>query len=102
VTAEFDGSASTSSGQIFGRINASGDSLRQLAAWLGAPIEGGFGLESYRIVGRLAAGAEELAFSNAEFWLDALHGRGDFNLMELHGKPYVSGRLEMFEADFNP
>jgi AsmA protein len=65
VTAEFDGSASTSSGQIFGRINASGDSLRQLAAWLGAPIEGGFGMESYRIVGRLAAAAWSAPYRSA-------------------------------------
>lgn len=102
LTASFDGRTTAASGELQGAVRASGPSLRQLAAWGGAPITGGVGLERFAVSGELGIGGGQFAFSNAGFSLDLIRGRGDFILSELRNKPYVSGRLELFDLDVNP
>ncbi|MGE0597753.1 MAG: AsmA family protein [Hyphomonadaceae bacterium] len=102
LLAEFDGATTAASGEVSGLIVASGPSLRRLAAWAGAPIQGGVGLEAFAVDGRIQVGRGALEFSNAAFALDLLRGRGDFTLSQLRGKPYLSGRLEVFDFDLNP
>ena len=102
VTARFDGQTTAASGELAGALNASGPSLRQLAAWTGAPLRPGAGMENFSISGRLALGGGRYDFSNASFEVDLLRGRGDFVLSRLRGKPYLSGRLELFDFDLNP
>lgn len=102
IEAEFDGQTLASSGELAGTVRANGPSLRDLAAWVGAPIQGGVGLEQFAITGRLGAGGGAYQFTNAGFEIDQVRGRGDFVLTELNGKPYLSGRLELFDFDFNP
>jgi AsmA protein len=102
VTAAFNGQTVAASGELAGAVQASGSSLRQLTAWAGAPIQGGVGLENYQVAGRLAIGGGRYDFSNASFTLDRVSGRGDFVLSQLRGKPYLSGRLEVFDFDLNP
>lgn len=102
IDARFDGQTVAASGELAGAVQASGPSLRQLAAWTGAPIQGATGLENFSVSGRLAIGGGRYDFSNASFTLDRLQGRGDFVLSQLRGKPYLSGRLELFDFDLNP
>ncbi|MEZ5994531.1 MAG: AsmA family protein [Hyphomonadaceae bacterium] len=102
LTASFNGQTVASSGELAGAVRASGPSLRQLAAWAGAPLQGAVGLEQFAVAGRLVIGAGRYAFSNAGFAVDLVRGRGDFELSELRGKPYLSGRLELFDFDLNP
>jgi AsmA protein len=102
IIAAFNGQTTAASGEIAGSVQASGPSLRQLTAWAGAPIQGGVGLENYQVAGRLAIGGGRYDFSNASFTLDRVSGRGDFVLSQLRGKPYLSGRLEVFDFDLNP
>jgi AsmA protein len=102
LTAHFEGQTTAASGAVAGLVRASGPSLRQLAAWTGAPIQGGVGLEQFAISGRLQIGGGAYSFSNAGFALDLVRGRGDFVLSQRNGKPYVSGRLELFDFDLNP
>lgn len=102
LNADFDGQTTAASGELAGLIHASGPSLRQLAAWSGAPLQGGVGFENFNVSGRLSIGGGRYEFSNAGFGLDRISGRGDFVLSQLRGKPYLSGRLELFDFDFNP
>lgn len=102
LNAEFEGQTLAASGEVAGTIRANGPSLRQLAAWTGAPIRGGVGLEQFAVSGRLEIARGAYAFSNAGFAIDLVRGRGDFILSELRGKPYLSGRLQLFDFDLNP
>ena len=102
INAEFDGQTIAASGELAGTMRANGPSLRQLAAWVGSPIQGGVGLEQFAITGRLGVGGGAYQFSDAGFAIDLVRGRGDFVLTELRGKPYLSGRLELFDFDLNP
>lgn len=102
VTARFDGETTAASGELAGAVQASGPSLRQLATWTGAPMRDGVGMENFSVSGRLVLGGGRYDFSNASFELDRLRGRGDFVLSQLRGKPYLSGRLELFDFDLNP
>lgn len=102
MIANFNGRTTAASGEVDGNIQASGPSLRQLAAWAGAPIQGGVGFEHFAVSGHVAVGGGQFNFSNAGFALDLIRGRGDFILSQLRGKPYLSGRLELFDFDLNP
>lgn len=102
IDAEFDGQTIAASGELAGTMRANGPSLRQLAAWVGSPIQGGVGLEQFAVTGRIGIGNGAFQFSNAGFALDLVRGRGDFVLSEVRGKPYLSGRLELFDFDLNP
>lgn len=102
LTASFEGQTIAASGELAGLISAQGPSLRQLAAWTGAPLQGGAGLEQFAVSGRVAIGEGVYAFSNAGFAIDLIRGRGDFTLSQSRGRPYLSGRLELFDFDLNP
>lgn len=102
VNAEFDGQTIAASGELAGTMRANGPSLRRLAAWVGSPIQGGVGLEQFAVTGRLGVGGGAYQFTNAGFQVDLVRGRGDFVLTEARGKPYLSGRLELFNFDLNP
>jgi len=102
LNAEFRGQTVAASGEVAGNVQASGPSLRQLSTWVGAPIQGGVGFEQYAVQGRLQIGGGQYNFSNAGFAVDLVRGRGDFILSERNNKPYLSGRLEVFDFDLNP
>lgn len=102
LTAEFRGQTVATSGELAGTVRASGPSLRQLAAWSGTPLQNAVGLEQFAVTGRLTVGGGAYTFSNAGFAVDQVRGRGDFVLSELRDKPYLSGRLEVFDFDLNP
>lgn len=102
LTAEFQGQTVASSGELSGTVRASGPSLRQLASWSGTPLQDAVGLEQFAVTGRVTIGGGAYTFSNAGFAVDQVRGRGDFVLSELRDKPYLSGRLELFDFDLNP
>ncbi|MEZ5956956.1 MAG: AsmA family protein [Hyphomonadaceae bacterium] len=102
LTAEFRGQTVATSGELAGTVRASGPSLRQLASWSGTPVQNAVGLEQFAVTGRLTIGGGAYTFSNAGFAVDQVRGRGDFVLSELRDKPYLSGRLELFDFDLNP
>ncbi|MFT3726530.1 MAG: AsmA family protein [Terricaulis sp.] len=101
LTATFSGESAIA-GALNGQMLASGPNLRQFAAWIGTPIHGGVGLEQFQVNGLLATGDREFTFSNAGFAIDLVQGRGDFAISQRNGKPYLSGRLQLFDFDMNP
>lgn len=102
IVATFEGQTIAASGELAGMLSAEGPSLRQLGAWTGVSVQDGAGLGQFAVSGRVAIGEGVYDFSNAGFALDLLRGRGDFTLSEVRGKPYLSGRLELFDFDLNP
>ncbi|MEZ5961626.1 MAG: AsmA family protein [Hyphomonadaceae bacterium] len=102
LTAEFRGQTVATSGELSGTVRASGPSLRQLASWSGTPLQNAVGLEQFAVTGRLVIGGGAYTFTNAGFAVDQVRGRGDFVLSELRDKPYLSGRIELFDFDLNP
>lgn len=99
---DFDGQTLAASGEIAGLLNTSGPSLRRLATWVGSPLQSGVGLEAFAISGRVEITGGRYSFTNAGFALDRLRGRGDFELSRVNARPYLSGRLELFDFDLNP
>lgn len=102
VTASLSGQLAAGTGAFAGQVEATGPSLRRMLAWLVAPIAQGYGLEAFTVSGTLTTAPNEIAFENASMSIDAIRGRGDFVLQQSRNKPYVSGRLELFEVDVNP
>jgi AsmA protein len=102
LNATFSGQTVATSGEIAGTVRASGPNLRELASWTGSPLQGGAGLAQFAVTGRIVVGGGAYDFSNAGFAIDQVRGRGDFILSEVRGKPYLSGRLELFDFDLNP
>ncbi len=102
LNAHLAGQVAAGTGAFTGNVDASGPSLRRLLAWLVAPIAAGYGLETFTVQGVLTTAPNQIAFENASMSIDAIRGRGDFILQQLRGKPYVSGRLELFDVDVNP
>ena len=102
ITVLFQGQTVATSGELAGNVRASGSSLRDLAAWSGTPLQGGANFGQFAVSGRLVVGGGAYTFSNAGFAVDRIRGRGDFVLSELRDKPYLSGRLELFDFDLNP
>ncbi|MGE3143181.1 MAG: AsmA family protein [Hyphomonadaceae bacterium] len=102
VKGAFQGEVAAPTGVFEGTVALDGPSFRRLVAWLVAPIQAGYGLEAFTVCGRLETAPRQVSFSNASLTLDALRGRGDFVLQQEAGRPYVSGRLEVFDLDINP
>ncbi|MBL8549158.1 MAG: AsmA family protein [Hyphomonadaceae bacterium] len=102
LTAHVEGQLAGASETFAGDVRAEGPSLRRLSAWLATTIAPGAGLENFFVNGRLTIDRSKFAFENASLKLDALEGRGDFVLEGAHGRPYVSGRLELKGLDINP
>lgn len=102
LNATFNGQIATATGSFAGDVEATGPSLRRMMAWLVAPIQAGYGLEAFSVTGKLTTGDRQAAFENAAIHIDQIGGRGDFVLQESRNRPYVSGRLELFDVDLNP
>jgi AsmA protein len=102
LEADFRGQTVATSGELAGTVRASGPSLRQLSSWSGTPLQNAVGFEQFAVTGRLTIGGGAYTFANAGFSVDQVRGRGDFVLSEVNSRPYLSGRLELFDFDLNP
>ena len=102
LNASFEGETRMAAGEILGRVQASGPDLRAVSALFGAPIRDTERFQNFSVTGLLTVRDKQFAFNDAAFAVDELAGRGDFVLSERHDKPYISGRLELADADLNP
>ena len=86
-----------------GAIDLNVTSIRDLAAWLGAPIAfEGQGLRTFRVSGQVDGVPTRIALNDAKLALDAIEGQGEVTV-DLAGQvPQVAGRLDLGAVDLNP
>jgi AsmA protein len=86
-----------------GAIDLNVTSIRDLAAWLGAPIAfEGQGLRTFRVSGQVDGVPTRIALSGAKLALDAIEGQGEV-AVDLSGPvPQVTGQLDLGAVDLNP
>ncbi len=86
-----------------GAVDLNVTSIRDLAAWLGAPIAfEGQGLRTFRVSGQVDGVPTRIALNGAKLALDAIAGEGEF-VVDLSGQvPQATGRLDLGAVDLNP
>lgn len=104
VKLSFKGTAKGGSAAgLAGDLDLGVPSIRNLAAWAGAPIAmAGTGLGPLSIKGKLAAGATQIAFTQASIDMDAIKSKGEVTVNTGGAKPAVKGRLDVEMLDLNP
>ena len=86
-----------------GAIDLNVTSIRDLAAWLGAPIALDVqGLRTFRVSGQVDGVPTRIALNDAKLALDAIEGQGEI-AVDLSGQvPQLTGRLDLGAVDLNP
>ncbi|MGE3304095.1 MAG: AsmA family protein [Hyphomonadaceae bacterium] len=103
LAVDFKGVLDTAAFALNGKLDAKGQSLRELAAWSGNPIGPGGGMGAFGAAGDFAMAGERFALKNAQIALDAAKGQGDLTIvMKPQAAPYVSGALRLAALDVNP
>jgi AsmA protein len=78
-------------------------SIRELAAWAGAPIEApGSGLGPLGVGGQVEVTGPMISFSGAEIALDEMKATGDLAVDTGGARPTIKGRLDIDLLDLNP
>jgi AsmA protein len=102
LNAEFDGAFNAATGALVGRIDANGDSLRRLMAWVGSPMGEGGGFGAYRLSGQMARQGEATVLTDATLRLDDIDARGDLTMLtQANGRLRVNGALNAARVDLN-
>ncbi len=109
LSADLNGAFNAATGALSGELTARGQSLRDVMAWLGAPLGEGAGFAAYEAHGTLAArGAHEgtpttVALTRARFALDAIRATGDVTLtFSEAGRARAAGALSIPTLNINP
>jgi len=82
---------------LAGPVTLSGKSLRDVAAWIGSPIEGGRGLGAFSIAATLDSSGIDFALRNATILLDDIAATGDIGMTMNRLSPVVFAKLDVPE-----
>jgi AsmA protein len=103
LDASFDGAFNAENGALAGRLEARGDSLRQLLAWFGSPMAEGGGFGRYSLSAQMAREGETTALTGAALQLDAIEATGNLTLInQENGRLRINGGLNAPNVDLNP
>lgn len=104
VSLKYDGAVTTLDPLVLG-----GDtvldipSVRQLAAWVGQPIEAeGDGFGPLNISGKVGVNTSKYSFTDATIEFDKINGVGDFSVDLGGAVPEIVGKLALETLDLNP
>jgi AsmA protein len=105
INLDFDGQIkSTQPLNLGGTTSIDIPSVRELAAWAGAPLEGiaetGFG--PLEISGKLGANDTKYSFTEANISFDEIVGTGEFSIDIGGNVPDIVGKLALETLDLNP
>lgn len=104
INSSFDGTLTNAATlQAAGDVSLDVPSVRELADWVGNPIdaeEGTFG--PLNISGRLAVDGPKVSFDNAQLALDDIKGSGAFAVDTGGAVPQVEATLDLESLDLNP
>lgn len=102
LNANFDGAFNATTGALAGRVDAYGDSVRHLLAWVGSPIGEGGGFANYRLTAQMARVGETTALTDATMRLDSIDARGALTLInQASGRLRIEGALNADRVDLN-
>ncbi len=102
LNASFNGVFNAETGALNGAIDANGDSVRRLMAWVGSPMGEGGGFGAYRVTGQMAREGETTALTNTDLRLDNINARGNLTLIDQeNGRLRVNGALAASAIDLN-
>ncbi len=102
LNANFDGAFNAETGALAGRVDAYGDSVRRLLAWVGSPIGEGGGFGNYRLTAQMARVGETTALTDAIMRLDNIDARGALTLInQANGRLRIDGELNAANVDLN-
>ena len=103
LKASLDGAVNTATGQVTGKLETSGASVRKLLAWLGSPLPPGAGFGAFDVKADVAALMPNVAFTRGVYRLDAIAATGD---VAIHigdkGRLAANGALAIPTLDVNP
>lgn len=102
LNASFNGVFDAETGALNGAIDANGDSLRRLMAWVGSPMGEGGGFGAYRVTGQMAREGETTTLTNTDLRLDNINARGNLTLINQEsGRLRINGALAASAIDLN-
>lgn len=103
LKAALNGAVNTATGQVGGKLETSGASVRKLLAWLGSPLPPGAGFGAFDVKADVTALMPTVAFAHGAYKLDAIGATGD---VALHfgdkGRLSATGALAIPTLDVNP
>lgn len=102
LQANFEGLFNAATGALTGGVDASGNSLRALMAWMGTPMAAGGGFGPFNVEGQMAHEGTQTALSEATLRLDDINANGNLTLItQESGRLRVSGALSAANIDLN-
>lgn len=98
----FNGTFNAADGALAGQLEAHGESLRGLMAWIGSPMAEGGGFGAYRLAASVAHAGEETQLNEAVIGVDDIEARGRLSLINQdNGRLRVNGALNAPSVDLN-
>ncbi|MGI9465023.1 MAG: AsmA family protein, partial [Aestuariivirgaceae bacterium] len=86
---------------LAGNVDMKTSSLRELAGWVGSPLEPGKGLGPFAIKGALDLEGQNIKLSKARLSLDGMNAQGNINVSLAGARPQVSANLGADRIDAN-
>ncbi|WP_135212990.1 AsmA family protein [Vitreimonas flagellata] len=102
LQANFEGVFHSATGALTGGVDASGNSLRALMAWIGTPMAAGGGFGPFNVEGQMAHEGQQTALTDATLRLDDINANGSLTLItQESGRLRVNGALSSAAIDLN-
>lgn len=102
LQANFEGVFNSATGAVTGGVDASGNSLRALMAWMGTPMAAGGGFGPFNVEGQMAHEGQQTALTDATLRLDDINANGSLTLItQESGRLRVNGALSSAAIDLN-
>ncbi len=86
---------------LAGRLEARGNSLRNLLAWAGTPLSPGRGLGSFAVKGALESTSSRITLKKVRITLDGMHARGTLKIDLSGTRPNIAASLGVDRIDTN-
>ncbi len=102
LQANFEGLFNSATGALTGGLDASGNSLRALMAWMGTPMAAGGGFGPFNVEGQMVHEGQQTALTDATLRLDDINANGNLTLItQQSGRLRVNGALSSANVDLN-
>lgn len=101
---DFKGNVSNSTAlNLDGALDLASPNLRDLAAWVGQPLNApGSGLGPFDVKGQLVMAGTKIGFTNAQLSLDEIRARGSLAVDSSGKVPSITAKLDTNLLDLNP